>query len=153
MNSTTIIKLSFLILASFHLNYSFSQNSNESIPTIEGTTQKIEALQTKIISITARINQLKSQYSNNLEQYNYIISLENSKEILIRDLKNQENIKASIVYAQENKLIQDKNSNQPTDHTYKASQIIVIKQVDFDALPENKKLEILANPTQYEISK
>lgn len=153
MKSTTIFKFSFFVLAILNLHTSFSQKINEPNLTFENTNQKITAIQTKIESVSYRINQLKSQIFINAEQYNYIINLENTKVDLSKELSSLERIKTSILYAEENNLIQNKKSSQPKDHIYKISQKTIIKQIDFDSLPENKKLEILAHPDQYEISK
>lgn len=152
----TLLKLSsrhlFLALViSLLSNYSFSQSSTEAPMTAEIVNQKMGAIQTKIESVDYRIAQLQSDPSTSQSDINYINRLHESKLELTKELEKLEKIKISIEYADQNKLIEKKNSIDPVDHTYTPTQKVKLTQSEFNALPDVKKEAILAHPEQYEI--
>ena len=149
LNTTKVLQ--FLLCFSFLTisTYSNSQVIVEEKPTLESVNQKITAIQSKIESIDFRIAQL--QNSNDASQDLYIASLQNSKSDLKNELTRLERIKVSVEYAEQNNLVQDKQSGQSTPHVYIPTQKVKITQANFNALPEDKKEAVLAHPEQYEI--
>lgn len=146
------VTLSILILTSvlFYCTSVYSQTTDSTLLTIENINQNIGVIQTKIESLNYRIAQLQSN-SSSQEDINYINRLKESKSELTKELEKLEKIKTSIEYADQNNLIEKKNSNEPINHTYTPSQKVKLTQSEFDALPEEKKQAVLAHPEQYEI--
>lgn len=136
----------------FVLSYctsTYAQVDDGSI-TIESLNQKISVIQTKIESINYRITQIQSDPANS-EQIDYINRLNQSKIDLSRELEKLEKIKISVEYADQNNIIEKKNSGDSNPHIYTPVVKTKISQTDFNVLPEVKKQEILAHPEQYEI--
>lgn len=146
------VTLSILILTSvlFYCTSVYSQTTDSTPLTIENINQNIGVIQTKIESLNYRIAQLQSN-SSSQEDINYINRLKESKSELTKELEKLEKVKTSVEYADQNNLIEKKNSNEPINHTYNPSQKVKLTQSEFDALPEEKKQAVLAHPEQYEI--
>lgn len=145
--------LQYLLYFSFFIynaNVCNAQTIEESKPTVESINQKIGIIHSKIESLDFRINQLQTMADPS--QDIYIANLKAAKTDLSKELDRLERVKVSVIYAEQNNLLEEKQNCQSSQHVYTPAKKVKITQADFDALPESKKQAILAVPDQYEIT-
>jgi hypothetical protein len=131
---------------------SLAQQVEEQIPTQQDIETSLQVLSQKIQGIEGRIVQLQTIPNPTLHEENYILTLKQGKENLLKDQQRLEKIKISIDYAVENNLFLEKDQNAGTGKTFPPAKKVKISQETFEGLPETKKQAVLASPDQYEIS-
>ena len=114
-------RFAFLFIIASIFSNSFAFSQNENL------NEKVDAIQVDIERAEFRLIQLKSQNSLDPIRLRYIQNIENARMDLI--IK-----KTTLEY-----------SLSSTNNKLK------VKKVDFDTFPENKQIEITANPRKFEI--
>jgi hypothetical protein len=113
--------VAFLFIIASIFSYSFGFSQSDNL------NEKVDAIQVDIERAEFRLIQLKSQNSSDPIRLRYIQNIENARMDLI--IK-----KTTLEY-----------SLSSTNNKLK------VKKIDFDTFPENKQLEITANPGKFEI--